>query len=88
MYLQLDGKSTPAKAVFKSNLFGSFGTGLFVPPNTIDFGSVFHDFHSKIWENRSVVATVAVLIILYIPLALICRRFDKRDAVKVCNQIK
>ncbi len=83
----MDHKSTPSKPVFKSNLFGSFGAGIFVPPNTIDFGSVFHDFHLKLWENWLVVATVTALIILYIPLLLICRRFDKVDAVKVCGQI-
>ncbi len=82
----MDAKSTPSKPVFKSNLFGSFGAGLFVPPNTIDFGTVFYDFHLKMWENMPVVASVVALIILYIPLALICRKFDKKDAVKVCGQ--
>ena len=32
------------------------------------------------------VATVVTLLILYIPLALICRRFDKRDVAKVGGQ--
>ena len=35
---------------FKSNLFGTLGAGVFVGPNTIDFGSVFDDLEKKIAE--------------------------------------
>ena len=80
---QMDIRSIPSKPVFKSNLFGSFGAGLFVPPNTIDFGSVFDNFAEKLVENMPVVATVIGVIILFIPLAVICRKFDKKDALKV-----
>ncbi len=79
----MDTSSTPSKPVFHSNLFGSFGAGLFVPPNTIDFGSVFDNFAEKLVENMPVVATVVGVIILFIPLAVICRKFDKKDALKV-----
>ncbi len=79
----MDASSTPSKPVFRSNLFGSFGAGFFVPPNTIDFGSLFDDIEDKLKDNMPVVATVIGVILLFIPLSLICRRFDKRDVLKV-----
>lgn len=69
----------------KSNLFGGFGAGLFVPPNTIDFSTVFDDFAAKLVENLPVVATVAALLVLYIPLVILCRRYDVKDKLKVGN---
>ncbi len=75
--------TTPTEPVFKSNLFGTFGTGLFVPPNTIDFGTVFDDFAEKLVENMPVVATVIAILVLFIPFSLICRMFDKKDKLKV-----
>ncbi len=54
-----------------------------MPPNTIDFGSVFDNFAEKLVENMPVFATVVGVILLFILLALICRRFDKKDALKV-----
>jgi hypothetical protein len=71
------------KVTFKSNLFGNFGAGLFVPPNTIDFNTVFDDFGGKILENLPVFLTVCGIILLYIPLVIICRRYDKKDKLKV-----
>lgn len=61
------------------------GAGLFVGPNTIDFGTVFDNFGAKLLENMAVVATVIGVIIIYIPFAVICRRFDKKDRVKVTS---
>ena len=68
---------------FKSNLFGSMGAGLFVGPNTIDFGTVFLNLDEKIIDNAPVVVTVIGLILLYIPLAFWCHRKDKIDVMKV-----
>ncbi len=77
---QMDATSTPSKPIFKSHLFGSFGAGFFVPPNTIDFGSLDPD---DLTDNILVLATVIGLILLYIPLSLVCRWIDKRDLLKV-----
>jgi len=49
----------------------------------IDFGTVFDDFAAKLLENAAVVGTVIGVIILYIPLAAICRRIDKKEKIKV-----
>jgi hypothetical protein len=78
------------KVKFKSNLFGNFGAGLFVPPNTIDFSTVFDDFGAKILENLPVFLTICAIIVLYVPLLVICRRYDKKDKIKVtmCIQAK
>lgn len=81
--LQIEQTTSTEKVRFKSNLFGSIGAGLFVGPNTIDFGTVFDNFGAKLVENMAVVATVMGFIILYIPLLLLCRRLDKKDVMKV-----
>lgn len=52
-------------------------------PNTIDLSTVFDDLGAKLVENMAVVATVLGVIILYFPLLLLCRRWDKDDYVKV-----
>ena len=79
---QIDSVS-PQKVRFKSDLFGSFGVGLFTPPNTIHFEEIFDNIGQKLLDNLPVVATIVFTALLYLPLAIICRRFDKRDKVKV-----
>ena len=83
LYLQVVQSEDPKQVRFKSNLFGSLGAGLFVGPNTIDFGTVFLNFDQKIIENAPVFFTILGIIILYIPLAIWCYRKDKADALKV-----
>ena len=80
---QVQPGSTPTRARFKSNLFGSLGAGLAVAPNTIDFNAVFDNLDQKLIENAAVVGTVIGVIILYIPFVILCRRFDKKDKLKV-----
>ena len=75
--------ASPEKVRFKSNLFGSFGAGLFTAPNTIDFGSVFDNFGAKLLENIHIVATIVVVMLIFIPLVVLCRRKDKKDRLKV-----
>ena len=70
---------------FKSNLLGSIGADVFVGPNLIDFGTVFDDFAAKLLDNAAVVGTVIAIIIIFIPFAVICRMFDRKDKVKVGN---
>ena len=73
----------PKKVRFKSNLFGSIGADVFTGPNTIDFSTVFNNFGAKLIENAAVLGTVIAIIVIYIPFAVICRRFDKSDKKKV-----
>lgn len=60
-----------------------FGSGLFTAPNTIDFGSVFNNIGQKIIDNIHVIATIVVLILLYIPCTVLCRRMDQKDNMRV-----
>ena len=46
--------STATQTRFKSNLFGSYGAGITVAPNTIDFSTVFNNLDRKLIEVRSV----------------------------------
>ena len=55
---------------------------MFVGPNTIDFATVFT--LEKFLEAAAVFATVVTVLVLFIPLAVICRCFDKKDKRKVC----
>jgi hypothetical protein len=52
-----------------------------VPPNTIDFGSVFSKFN--IGDNPAVFATVVSVLGLYVFVALYARYKDKKDIIKV-----
>lgn len=72
-------ESTPSKAKFKSNLFGSLAAGLDVAPNLIDFDTVFDNFLGKLADNAAVFGTVIALLVLFIPLGLIVRKMDKND---------
>nr|XP_006820684.1 PREDICTED: polycystic kidney disease protein 1-like 2-like [Saccoglossus kowalevskii] len=59
----------------------SFATDFFVPPNSIDFGTVFQKF-AKLNENASVFSTIIVILALYIVGVIFCRRADKADLIK------
>ena len=80
---QIEEPVTETKAVFKSNLFGSLGAGVFVGPNLIDFSTVFDNVAAKILENLPVFVTVILITLMYVPLVIICRKFDKKDERKV-----
>ncbi|XP_052068761.1 uncharacterized protein LOC127708011 isoform X2 [Mytilus californianus] len=58
----------------------SFATTFYVPPNTIDFGSVFEKFDLK--NNAAVFATVVSLVLLYILLCVWAFRQDRKDHTK------
>ncbi len=52
-----------------------------MPPNTIDFGSVFGKF-ANLSDNCAVFATVLSIFGLYILLAIYSRYKDKKDLIK------
>ncbi|XP_021346749.1 polycystic kidney disease protein 1-like 2 isoform X2 [Mizuhopecten yessoensis] len=57
----------------------TFGTNVFVPPNTIDFNTVWSKFSA---DNVAVIATVGSLFVVYFLVLLYVRRADKRDMKK------
>ena len=80
--VQMDS-ADPTKVRFHSNLLAGFGVGLFTPINTIDFGTVFNNIGDKLIESVPIWGTIIVIIIAYIPFAVLARRADKNDVVKV-----
>ena len=62
---------------------GSITSGLFIPPNTIDFDEVFNDLGAKTAENPYVLIVVCLLAGLYLILIIPIRRLDIRDYRKV-----
>jgi len=60
----------------------TFGSDFYVPPNTINFKTVFTKF-KKLHENVAVFTTVIVIFGLYIIAAIWARRKDKQDLIKV-----
>jgi hypothetical protein len=80
-------RGTPSKPVFRSNLFGSLGVGLNLTPNLIDFGAIFSNFSERLAEAAVVTATVIALWCLFIPLAVVLRRMDKRDTATVSDRV-
>ena len=60
----------------------TFGSDFYVPPNTIDFKTVFTKF-KKLHENAAVFSTVIVIFGLYVIAAIWARRKDRRDLIKV-----
>ncbi|CAC5383759.1 PKD1L2 [Mytilus coruscus] len=79
MSCQLSAASTINETVCEcSNPPGnSFATTFYVPPNTIDFGSVFEKFDLK--NNAAVFATVVSLVLLYSLLCVWAFRQDRKD---------
>lgn len=53
-----------------------------MPPNSIDFSTVFSKFQD-LGNNAAVFSVVIVTLLLYIILLFILRRLDKKDMSKV-----
>jgi len=58
----------------------TFGSDMYVPPNTIDFGTVFTKFNLS--DNAAVFSTVVTILGLYVFVALYARYKDKKDIIK------
>lgn len=84
IYFQLSTSSTVSDTVCVcSNPPGNnFATTFYVPPNTIDFGTVFQKFNLK--DNAAVFATVISLIVLYLLVCVWAIRQDRNDVERVC----
>ncbi|CAF3946958.1 unnamed protein product [Adineta steineri] len=59
----------------------TFGSDFYVPPNTIDFSTVFSKFKT-LHENAAVFSTVLIIFGLYIIAAVWARRKDRQDLIK------
>lgn len=81
--MQVSDSSTPETVKFKSNFMGTFCTGVFVLPNTIDYDKVLSNFDELLADNWVVLAVMVTLVSIYIPLVILARRRDKRDKLMV-----
>ncbi|XP_013397161.1 polycystic kidney disease protein 1-like 2 [Lingula anatina] len=77
--LEVDPNSSKDKVVFKSNFFGSFCAGLFIPPNKIDFDRVFANFDTLLADNPIVLIILCSIVCLYLLLVIWARRADLYD---------
>ncbi|XP_064111520.1 polycystin-1-like protein 2 [Macrobrachium nipponense] len=60
----------------------SMDDDFFVPPNTIDFGSIYDNLGAKLKDNFAVLVTICVLLALYILVGIWARYKDKQDVKK------
>ena len=73
-------QTTQRKVVFRSQIFpSSFGAGILVLPNTIDFKKVFDDALQKFLDTIHVTATVVGFLIIYFSILPVAWRRDRRD---------
>lgn len=59
----------------------SFATTFYVPPNTIDFSTVFSKF--DLTDNAAVFSTVICLVVVYLLICVWALRQDKKDIDRV-----
>ena len=80
-FFQVGNLTTIRETQCLCNHLTSFGSDFVVPPNTIDFNTVFSA--EKFLESLPVFTTVIVVILLYIGVMVWARREDKKDLIKV-----
>ena len=81
---QVQESSTPARVKFKSKVFpSSFGAGLDVGPNTIDFGTVFDDGVKKLLENIHILVTILLFLVIYFTMLPFAVKKDREDRLNV-----
>ncbi|ESP04057.1 hypothetical protein LOTGIDRAFT_109826, partial [Lottia gigantea] len=64
------------------NHLTSFASGVFVPPNQINFDTVFDDLGAKLLDNNAVLITISCMIFVYLVASVWARRKDKQDVEK------
>ena len=70
------------------NHLSAFGGDFFVPPNKIDFKTVFSKFQGIGKDNNfNVLTTVCTLLSLYIICLVFARHADKRDKQKASGHV-
>ncbi len=81
-HTQIGNSSTMYRTQCKCNHLTSFGGDVAVPPNTIDFSSVFS--LENFLEAAPVFGTVMGVLAIYVGILIWARREDKKDLIKVC----
>lgn len=79
--MQVGEQTTPMKTQCLCTHLTSFGGSFAVPPNTIDFNTVFTT--EKFLESIPVFTTVIALIAVYLLILVWARRMDKADIARV-----
>ena len=83
MFVKVGDGTTSQVTECKCTHLTTFGTDFYVPPNTIDFSTVFSKF--DIAGNPSVFATIVSILGLYVLIAIFLRWKDKKDLIKVSS---
>ena len=78
--LQLGLVNTTTSVTCETSHLSSFGMNMFVPPNTIDFSTVFSKFSA---DNLAVLITVGLVLLAYFLLLIPVIRADRKDFKKV-----
>ncbi|XP_064635025.1 uncharacterized protein LOC135492455 [Lineus longissimus] len=78
-WIEVLPESTSNAVKFKSNFFGTITSGLFVPPNTIDFAAIFPNFLERVRDSPTVLATILIILFVFVILLIWTRRMDKKD---------
>ena len=66
----------------------SFGGSLLVEPNPIDFDKVLVEFQQlSETGNIAVIVAIAVVLLCYMTVLVVVRKFDKEDAKNVIVQL-
>ena len=66
----------------------SFGGSLLVKPNPIDFDKVLVEFQQlSETGNIAVIVAIAVVLLCYMTVLVVVRKFDKEDAKNVIVQL-
>jgi hypothetical protein len=83
VYFQVSSLSNTNFTRCLCNHLTSFGVDFFVPPNEIDFQTVFNNLDQKIKDNWAVLSTLCGFLFLYFLGLIWTRHQDKKDIIKV-----
>ena len=69
------------------NHLTSFGGGVLVMPNKLDFDVVFYEL-TRLHEtgNVAVLVTIIAVLLLYFLVVVFARKYDRQDKAKVCKR--
>lgn len=88
LFLQVSSDVVKGSINCLCNHLSAFGGDFFVPPNKIDFKTVFSKFQGIGKDNNfNVLTTVCTLLSLYIICLIFARQADKRDQQKVSGHV-
>ena len=80
---KVNEETNELQTVCECNHLTLFASNWIVPPNTIDFSTVFDDVGAKIVDNIHVIVMIIIVLMVYIVMVVVFRRLDKTDESKV-----